>query len=157
MNVRDSEVISGLLRKAGFRISDDGAKADIVIFNTCSVRQHAEDRVWSLIGSYKGSKIIGLVGCMAQNYKERAFERDANISFVVGPQDIGKIPEVVEKILKTRGQSPKNGDSHYLYARFGRRIAVSGRKRFIILVFIRGRGMLMWLFPKGVLIFVLIA
>jgi len=97
MNVRDSEVICGLLKNAGYKICTSDRNADVVIFNTCSVRQHAEDRVWSLIGSYKGSKIIGLVGCMAQNYKERAFERDANVSFVVGPQDIYKIPEILSK------------------------------------------------------------
>ena len=98
MNVRDSEVICGLLQKSGYRISASDQDADIIIFNTCSVRKHAEDRVWSLIGSYKGSKIIGLVGCMAQNYKEQAFARDANISFVVGPQDIHKLPDILEKL-----------------------------------------------------------
>ena len=99
MNVRDSEVICGLLKNAGFKISASDKDADIIIFNTCSVRQHAEDRVWSLIGSYKGSKIIGLVGCMAQNYKERAFQRDMNVNFVVGPQDIHKIPEILHKFV----------------------------------------------------------
>jgi tRNA-2-methylthio-N6-dimethylallyladenosine synthase len=97
MNVRDSEAICGLLQKSGYKISESDKEADIIIFNTCSVRQHAEDRVWSLIGSYKGSKIIGLVGCMAQNYKERSFERDPNIGFVVGPQDIHKLPEILDK------------------------------------------------------------
>ena len=97
MNVRDSEIIGGLLKKAGYKISADDKDAEIIIFNTCSVRKHAEDRVWSLIGSYKGSKIIGLVGCMAQSYRDKAFERDENISFVVGPQDIHKLPEILEK------------------------------------------------------------
>ncbi|MFA7294760.1 MAG: tRNA (N6-isopentenyl adenosine(37)-C2)-methylthiotransferase MiaB, partial [Candidatus Omnitrophota bacterium] len=100
MNVRDSEVICGLLKKAGYQICDSDQEADVIIFNTCSVRQHAEDRVWSLIGSYKGSKIIGLVGCMAQNYQERAFQRDTALSFVVGPQDIYKIPEILSKLQK---------------------------------------------------------
>jgi len=98
MNVRDSEVICGLLKNAGYKICATENQAEVIIFNTCSVRQHAEERVWSLIGSYKGSKIIGLVGCMAQNYKEQAFQRDANVSFVVGPQDIYKIPEILAKL-----------------------------------------------------------
>ena len=98
MNVRDSEVICGLLKNAGYKICINEKDADIIIFNTCSVRKHAEDRVWSLMGSYKGSKIIGLVGCMAQYYKEQAFARDANISFVVGPQDIHKLPEILDKL-----------------------------------------------------------
>ena len=50
MNVRDSEVICGLLKNAGYRICASDRQADVVIFNTCSVRQHAEDRVWSEIG-----------------------------------------------------------------------------------------------------------
>ena len=121
MNVRDSEVISGLLKKEGYKIIDDPEKADIVIFNTCSVRQHAEDKVWSGIGSIvqgkrkivqrqspagrvPDKKIIGVIGCMAQNYKESIFERAPNVDFVVGPSDIAKIPEIIKK----RG---KNGDS----------------------------------------------
>ncbi|MFH0918380.1 MAG: MiaB/RimO family radical SAM methylthiotransferase [Candidatus Omnitrophota bacterium] len=107
MNVRDSEVICGLLQKAGYGVSANDQGADIVIFNTCSVRKHAEDRVWSLIGSYKGSKIIGLAGCMAQNYKKQAFARDANISFVVGPQDIHKLADILKKITAKNLSKPK--------------------------------------------------
>lgn len=98
MNVRDSEIIAGLLQNSGFKLCDNDRDAGVIVFNTCSVRKHAEDRIWSLIGSYKGKKIIGLVGCMAQNYRERAFERDPGISFVVGPQDIHKLPDILEKI-----------------------------------------------------------
>jgi len=75
-----------------------------------------------LIGSYKGSKIIGLVGCMAQNYQERAFERDPHISFVVGPQDIHRLPEILKKftpqsllerkIWETEGKSRPEGIYH---------------------------------------------
>lgn len=110
MNVRDSEVIAGLLKKAGFEIVDAPEKAVVVIFNTCSVRQHAEEKVWSEIGRIsKGHKvaktqghrlIIGLVGCMAQNYKEAAFERMPAVDFVVGPSDIAKIPEIVGRLVK---------------------------------------------------------
>ena len=59
MNVRDSEVIIGLLKKAGYKIAEDEAKADAVIFNTCSVRQLAEEKVWSAVGRCK-AKIIGI-------------------------------------------------------------------------------------------------
>ena len=53
MNVRDSEVICGLLKREGFVFTDDSAEADVVLFNTCSVRRHAEDKVWSEIGRIK--------------------------------------------------------------------------------------------------------
>jgi len=99
MNMRDSEMVCGLLQSAGYAICDDPDKADVIIVNTCSVRQHAEDRVWSQIGAYKSGKIIGLVGCMAQHHKDSAFSRCPNISFVIGPQDIHKIPETIAKLI----------------------------------------------------------
>jgi len=118
MNVRDAEVVAGLLIKEGYRIVEDSAKADIVILNTCSVRQHAEDKVWSEIGRYRqrqfprrenkehlsktvsGKIIIGVIGCMAQNYKENIFQRAPTVDFVVGPSDIHRIPEILKKVLK---------------------------------------------------------
>jgi len=140
MNVRDSEVISGLLKKEGWMFADEPDKADVVIFNTCSVRQRAEDKVWSEIGrvskqgktgTVKEEKslrdspqkagtvpIIGVVGCMAQNYQEKIFERAPNVDFVVGPSDIDKIPGIVDSLTKKWGQPPKNGDSpRFLFER----------------------------------------
>jgi len=113
MNVRDSEVICGLLRKEGYKFTDEVDKADIILFNTCSVRQHAEDKVWSQVGRFKNKKgtvlyenrpLIGIVGCIAQNYKEKIFEQAPNVDFVVGPSDIDKIPGIIKRIF--RGQSP---------------------------------------------------
>ena len=114
MNVRDSEVICGLLEKEGHKITDEPDTADVILFNTCSVRQHAEDKVWSEIGRIAklGEKkgtfpkkrgqspfLIGGIGCMAQNYKEGIFERSPLVDFVVGPSDIGKIPEIIKKFI----------------------------------------------------------
>jgi len=113
MNVRDSELISGLLRVAGYELTTNPDEAGVIIFNTCSVRQHAEEKVWSEIGRYnkivgKNKKlrattpIIGLVGCMAQSYKEAIFQRAGNVDFVVGPGDIDKIPEIIAKIINKK-------------------------------------------------------
>ena len=102
MNARDSEVICGLLQKAGFKIIEDEAKADIVLFNTCSVRQHAEEKVWSAVGNSK-AKIIGIIGCMANNYREAIFEKSPKVDFVVGTADIAKIPHVIAEIEKHKG------------------------------------------------------
>ena len=105
MNIRDSEVICGLLRKEGYQFTEEPQKADIILFNTCSVRQHAEDKIWSEVGRYKKGQspsgtapIIGVVGCMAQNYKEKIFERTPNVNFAVGPTDIYRIPEIIKKL-----------------------------------------------------------
>jgi tRNA-2-methylthio-N6-dimethylallyladenosine synthase len=130
MNVRDSEVVSGLLKRSDYKMVDELEKADIIIFNTCSVRQHAEDKVWSEIGRIAKLRtkfgvrrtehvdrprtscpvlrtpIIGLIGCMAQNYKEVAFDRAPAIDFVVGPSDIDKIPRIIKDLLSSRHQAP---------------------------------------------------
>ena len=105
MNVRDSEVICGLLKREGYQITEDPKKASIIIFNTCSVRQHAEDKVWSELGKFKKGQspagtvpIIGVAGCMAQNYKDKIFERAPNVDFVVGPSDIYKIPSILKRL-----------------------------------------------------------
>ncbi|MCM8783302.1 MAG: tRNA (N6-isopentenyl adenosine(37)-C2)-methylthiotransferase MiaB [Candidatus Omnitrophica bacterium] len=105
MNVRDSEVIAGLLTANNYTLTTNPQQADIIIFNTCSVRQHAEDKVWSEIGKFKkkrNSPMIGLVGCMAQVYKEKIFERVPQVDFVVGPSDIHKIPEIISKLSAMR-------------------------------------------------------
>jgi len=103
MNVRDSEVICGLLRETNYQLTTNLDKADIVILNTCSVRQHAEDKVWSQLGRLKKRQgIIGVVGCMAQNYKEKILERAPNVDFVVGPSDIHKIPDIVKRFTSQR-------------------------------------------------------
>ncbi|OGX15761.1 MAG: tRNA (N6-isopentenyl adenosine(37)-C2)-methylthiotransferase MiaB [Omnitrophica WOR_2 bacterium RBG_13_41_10] len=99
MNVRDSEVICGLLRTKNYALTTNPDEADVVILNTCSVRQHAENRVWNAIDKYSDQQIIGVVGCMAQNYQEQIFEKSKKVDFVVGPQDIAKIPEVIEKLI----------------------------------------------------------
>jgi len=103
MNVRDSEVVCGILKNSGYKIIDNPDKADVVIINTCSVRQHAEDRVWSEAGRFKEGKLVGIIGCMAQNYQQDIFERAPNVSFVVGSADIDKIPGIIAKLGKDKG------------------------------------------------------
>lgn len=115
MNVRDSEVICGLLKKEGCRITQEPDRADIILFNTCSVRQHAEDKVWSEIGRYKAKgpskkKIIGVLGCMARNYKEKIFERAPLADFVVGPSDIHKIPQILKKLSRYKSIKASSGN-----------------------------------------------
>lgn len=110
MNVRDSEIIGGLLIKQGCKLIGDPQKADIVLFNTCSVRQHAENKVFSEVGKFKNSKIIGIVGCMAQNYKQEIFKRAPKIDFVVGPRDIHKIPEIITRLTMTQANKVSSKD-----------------------------------------------
>lgn len=114
MNLRDSEVVCGMLKDAGYMLVDDADSADVVIFNTCSVRQHAEDKVWSEIGCFNRKPyaishkpIIGIIGCMAQNYKDDIFRKAPRVDFVVGPQDIDKIPDIIRKMTNDEARMPK--------------------------------------------------
>ena len=76
MNVADSELVSGLLSQDGYDETKDINRADIILVNTCAIREHAEDKVHSRLGFYNQFKqknpstIIGVLGCMAQNLKE---------------------------------------------------------------------------------------
>lgn len=109
MNIRDSEVIAGLLNKTGYRLTENEKNADVLIFNTCSVRQHAEDKVWSAVGRYKTERhpstrkaapLIGIVGCMANCYREDIFRRAPQVDFIAGTRDIGKLPEIIKNCAK---------------------------------------------------------
>ncbi|MBU1086077.1 MAG: tRNA (N6-isopentenyl adenosine(37)-C2)-methylthiotransferase MiaB [Candidatus Omnitrophica bacterium] len=119
MNIRDSELVAGLLLKKGYKLTDQEKEADIVLVNTCSVRKHAEDRVWSEIGKLKKRKIctgkpfIGLIGCMAQAWQQAVFDKAPLVDLVVGPNNISAIPGLLED----------------LEAGFGRAIAVGKEQR----------------------------
>ena len=103
MNERDSEIICSMMMDEGYTPTASIDDADLIIFNTCSVRKHAEDRVWGKMDEFKKLKrkrkfIIGLVGCMGKAYGRDVFKRLPHIDFVSGPANIYDIPDLVEKI-----------------------------------------------------------
>jgi len=104
MNMRDSEIIAGILKDARHKIVDDDKDADVILFNTCSVRQHAEDRVISEMGRFAGRKrknpdlVLGIVGCMAERHGERLLKKYPYLDIVVGPNNIYDLPELIKKI-----------------------------------------------------------
>lgn len=101
MNERDSEMISGMLISSGYDIVKEKEQADIVLLNTCSVRQHAEDRVLGNVREIarrkkqKNDLKIGVIGCMARRHKQRLFEISPEVDFIVGPNNIYELPEVI--------------------------------------------------------------
>ncbi len=107
MNVLDSELIAGKMGQRGYVLTEDQAEADVILFNTCSVREHAEDRALSNAGMLKKLKkqkpdvVVGIVGCMAQNRQEELFRRLPHVQLVVGPRRLGAIPRLVEEIRRT--------------------------------------------------------
>jgi len=111
MNERDSEIIYSMMLETGHTQASSYDDADIIIFNTCSVRKHAEDRVWGSLTQLgkaaaqdKGShpKIFGLVGCMAKAYKNDIFKKLPHVDFICAPSDIYDIPGLVEQVISGR-------------------------------------------------------
>ncbi len=101
MNRHDAEALAGLLSRAGLEPTEDESAADVILFETCSVRAHAEERVYSLLGRLKPVKrrrpglVIGVIGCMAEKDREAIFRRAPHVNFAVGPGRLDEIPELV--------------------------------------------------------------
>jgi tRNA-2-methylthio-N6-dimethylallyladenosine synthase len=107
MNVLDSELVVGSLRRQGFELTHDAAAADVILFNTCSVRQHAEDKVYSALGRLRShkrrhpGKVIGVLGCMAQKDQERIRRRAPHVDIICGTGQLARLPELIAAVEKT--------------------------------------------------------
>ncbi len=101
MNRLDSELMGGLLRAAGHELAAKRAGADVILYNTCSVRQHAEDKVYSRLGADGQRKaagkrlIVGVLGCMAQAQGQTLRQKYPQVDFVCGPGQLGKLPALI--------------------------------------------------------------
>ena len=110
MNEYDSQVAEGLLEHQGFRLVEDEKLADIVLMNTCSVREHAEERVYSrlgMLGKIKKERphlIVGLMGCMVEEHREKLFKRFPQLDLMVGTRNLKELPSLIEEVAKTRTQ-----------------------------------------------------
>ncbi|MBC8359507.1 MAG: tRNA (N6-isopentenyl adenosine(37)-C2)-methylthiotransferase MiaB, partial [Candidatus Aminicenantes bacterium] len=92
MNENDSERIAGILTAAGAKKSDSPEKSDLIIVNTCAVREKAEEKLSSYLGNLaslkKGKKVyIGVVGCVAQLHQSKLLDKKPFIDFVLGPDN----------------------------------------------------------------------
>ena len=103
MNELDSQRMAGQLMQQGILPTREVEEADVILLNSCSVREKAEQKVYSRLGEYrllkkgKGDLLIGLCGCVAQQEGERALERVPDLDFVLGPARVGELQEVVAK------------------------------------------------------------
>ena len=101
MNMLDSELVVAALRKEGYSLTDNVKTADAVLFNTCSVREHAEEKIYSSLGRLKYAKyrnddrVIGVMGCMAQKDQAGIFRRAPHVDFVVGTGQLQEIPNLI--------------------------------------------------------------
>ncbi|PYP21612.1 MAG: tRNA (N6-isopentenyl adenosine(37)-C2)-methylthiotransferase MiaB [Gemmatimonadetes bacterium] len=101
MNVSDSELVLGLLGPQGYVRTDDPADADVMLVNTCAVRDHAEQRVLGRLGVLKGFKraggVLGVVGCMAQRLGPALLEQVPQVDLVIGPDGYRGLPELIAR------------------------------------------------------------
>jgi tRNA-2-methylthio-N6-dimethylallyladenosine synthase len=112
MNAHDSERMAGLLEQAGYEPTDDAADADVVVINTCSVREHAEEKLYTRLGELRvlseeqgHNPIVAVAGCVAQQEGESILRRSSGVAdVVVGTQAIKRLPMLVERAQATRRQ-----------------------------------------------------
>jgi len=108
MNVRDSEFVMALMMENGFVPASSMEDADVILFNSCSIRKHAEDRLISNIADLRPLKkkkpgiVIGLMGCTAQSYKDEILKKIPILDFSCGPGNESDIPDIVKDILENR-------------------------------------------------------
>lgn len=110
MNVLDSEMVVASLRKQGYELTANPQEADTLLFNTCSVREHAEEKIYSSLGKLKRlkrshpEKVIGVLGCMAQKDQRLIFERAPFVDLVVGPGQLHQVPSLIDEVTEGRGK-----------------------------------------------------
>ncbi len=103
MNVADSEVVVSILGDNGYTLTDNMENADLILVNTCSIRDNAEQRVWGRLDHFKHHKrqnpgtMIGIIGCMAERLKEQLLETDRMVDIVAGPDSYRDLPRLVDE------------------------------------------------------------
>ena len=118
MNKYDSELVAGILGQQGYQLTDKADKSDLILINTCSVREHAERRVFGRLDALRQLKkqkpelVIGVMGCMAARLKDGITENKPFVNFVVSPDNYRSIPRILQQI-------ENNGaDSHFTLTEF---------------------------------------
>src|SRR5919112_5736227 len=113
MNVADSELMLGVLRRVGYEPTEDPAHADVMLVNTCAVRDNAEQRVIGRVGELQRYKregdVLGVVGCMAQRLGPALLARVPRVDLVVGPDAYRNLPE----LIGLAGQGQRTSDTEF--------------------------------------------
>ena len=107
MNEYDSELVRALLKKQGFEFTNHCDDADVVLLNTCAIRENAHNRVYGHLGNLKNLKkerglVIGVLGCMAQNLKQELLDNQPFIDVLVGPDGYRQLPSLLTKAIETQ-------------------------------------------------------
>lgn len=127
MNVYDTQAIVGLLEPAGYARTQDELDADVILLNTCSVRDHAEQKIFSRIGELRARRraadrpqpVIGVCGCMAERLGEELRKGTSQVDVVVGVDNYDALPGLLAEVLDSSGAAPRTvighrADAHYV-------------------------------------------
>ncbi len=104
MNVGDSEIVVSIMQQEGFRYTESLEEADVVLINTCSIRDNAEQRIWGRLSEMrrmrkqKPSLIVGIIGCMAERLKEELTKGGTGVDIVAGPDAYRDLPRLVREV-----------------------------------------------------------
>lgn len=102
MNLADTEIVLGILNNKGYSVTKDADDADVVLLNTCSIRENAEQRIYGRLGRFKNLKeskpdlIVGILGCMAERLRKDLVEKNSIVDIVVGPDEYRRLPELID-------------------------------------------------------------
>ncbi|MBX3362480.1 MAG: MiaB/RimO family radical SAM methylthiotransferase [Phycisphaeraceae bacterium] len=108
MNELDSELVAGQLRALGYAFTTDSQSADVVLYNTCSVREQAEQKVWSRLGELKSRKqdqpglVVGVLGCLAERDGIDLIKRMPVVDVMCGPGELDKLPSLLDNAVRTK-------------------------------------------------------
>ncbi len=131
MNELDSELVAGSLGALGYTCTRDAKDADIVLSNTCSVRERAEQKVWSRLGDMRTAKhdkpdlVVGVLGCMAERDGKDLMARMPVVDIMCGPAELDKLPELLDNAVRTKS-SLASDDPDKARRRSAKQIALQG-------------------------------
>ena len=113
MNISDGELMEGILEKEGYEIVASAEEADVVLVNTCAIREHAERRVLGRVGQLNGLKrinpemVIGVTGCMAQRLGDDLLQKAPHVDLVMGPDGYRGLPEALSRVRPSAGRAKR--------------------------------------------------
>jgi len=105
MNLADTEIVQGVLRKNGYELTNTAEQADVVLINTCAIREHAEERIYGRLGAFRAIKkqkpnlVVGILGCMAERLRSKLIEEEKIVDLIVGPDEYRRVPELIDNAL----------------------------------------------------------
>ena len=109
MNVSDSELVRSMLKREGFAFTEDRERADVVLVNTCAIRENAHKKIYAHLSELKGLKkqrplVVGVLGCMAQNLKNELAEKEPLVDVLAGPDSYRQLPMLLSTALDAQEQ-----------------------------------------------------